>query len=62
MIDDLYRFDMSPQELGKFVLDIMTDYEVYFRAYKGKVAAYASHYRDVDAILDANADVEALGE
>lgn len=53
---------MSPQELGKFVLDIMTDYEVYFRAYKGKVAAYASHYRDVDAILDANADVEALGE
>lgn len=50
---------MSPQELAGFVHDIMTDYEVYFLAHPGKVAAYASHYRDVDDILDANVDVEA---
>lgn len=53
---------MSPQELARFVFGVMTDYEVYFRAHRGRVAAYASHYRDVDAILDANPDVQAMGE
>lgn len=40
----------------------MTDYEVYFQAHRSRMGAYAHHYRDVDAILDANADVQALGE
>lgn len=40
----------------------MTDYEVYFLAHPDKVAAYAQQYPDVDAILEANMDVEAMGE
>lgn len=48
--------------MSTFVLEIMTDYEVYFRAHARRVAAYADHYRDVDAILDANPDVQAMGE
>lgn len=61
-IDTLHRFDTSPQELAQFVFGKMTDYEVYFEANQGRVAAYASHYQTADAILDANADVEADGE
>lgn len=53
---------MNPQQLASSVLNIMTDYEDHCLAHGGRVAAYASHYRDVDAILDANADVKALGE
>ncbi|KAL2275562.1 hypothetical protein FJTKL_01952 [Diaporthe vaccinii] len=55
-------FDLNPQELARFVFDIMTDYEVYFQAHRSRMNAYAHHYRDVDAILDANPDVQALGE
>lgn len=60
--DELHRFDLNPQELARFVFDIMTDYEVYFQAHRSRMNAYANHYRDVDAILDANPDVQALGE
>lgn len=53
---------MNPHEIVRLVSNVMTDYEAYCRAHRGRVAAYASHYQDVDAILDANADVRALGE
>lgn len=53
---------MNPQEIARLVSNAMTDHEVYCRAHRGRVAAYANHYQDVDAILDANADVRALGE
>ena len=53
---------MNPQEIARIVLNEMTDFEAYCRAHRGRVVAYASHYRDVDAILDANADIKALGE
>ena len=44
--------------MSTFLCEIITDYEVYFRAHARRVAAYADHFRDVDA----NADVQTMGE
>lgn len=58
----MYRFYLNPHAVSKFIFNIMSDYEVYFQAYPDKVAAYAQQYPDVEAILEAKVDVEAVGE
>ncbi|KAJ0120762.1 hypothetical protein J7T55_015495 [Diaporthe amygdali] len=55
-------FDLNPQEIARFIQDVMTGYEVYFVDHQEKVAKYGDVYGDIDAILDANPDVEAMGE
>jgi hypothetical protein len=48
--------------MSRFISDIMSDYEEYFLAHPCKVAEYAQQYPTVDAILEAQVDVEAVGE
>lgn len=57
-----HSFDLNPQEIARFIQDAMTGYEVYFVDHPEKVAKYGAVYGDIDAILDANPDVEAMGE
>ncbi|KAL1868894.1 hypothetical protein Daus18300_005730 [Diaporthe australafricana] len=50
------------KSIAKRIKNCMTELEPYFSAHPEKMAAYNAHYRDVDAIVGANKDVEADGE